>query len=233
MPEKTPVQTEHGLYIPLSQRLPEFLETYPPSQGYGIEIEVVDMLAIKPGLRSLYEAAIKSGISFKSAGLPPLPSPMAIIVRAYLTRNGTRLASAQTYQLIEWLKDLEIAETRARQRLVAALGFNGAVLDNDELSPPSASTPVQHSAPADPGPGVPTPDAVAETPLEHRDPVSPAPPVSAPPSGAPTDLTAALRSQVAMKIQMLRAAGVDVVDPTNKREALELLRQPVPVKEAS
>jgi hypothetical protein len=233
MPEKTPVQTEHGLYIPLSQRLPEFLEAYPPSQGYGIEIEVVDMLAIKPGLRSLYEAAIKAGITFKSAGLPPLPSPMAIIVRAYLTRNGTRLASAQTYQLIEWLKDLEIAETRARQRLVAALGFNGAVLDYDELTPPSSTTPVQHSAPAEPEPGVPTAEAKAETTLEHVDPVSSAPVATSASSVSPTDLTPALRSQVAMKTQMLRAAGVDVVDPANKREALELLRQPVPVKEAS
>jgi len=234
MPDpKTPVMTEHGPYIPLSQRLPDFLEQYPPSQGYGIEIEVVDMLAIKPGLRSLYEAAIKAGISFKSAGLPPLPSPMAIIVRAYLTRNGTRLASAQTYQLIEWLKDLEIAETRARQRLVAALGFNGAVLDSDELSSPSSTTPVQHSAPAELDPSVPTPEAVAEKALEHSDPTSPALPVPVAAAGSATDLTPALRSQVTMKIQMLRQAGVDVVEPTNKREALELLRQPVPVKEPS
>ena len=68
------VYTEYGAYRPLSDRLPEFLEAYPPSQGYGIEIEVSDLLSIKPGLRSLYEAAIKSGVSIKSAGLPPLPS---------------------------------------------------------------------------------------------------------------------------------------------------------------
>ena len=36
-----------------------------------------------------------------------------------------------------------------------------------------------------------------------------------------------------MKLQLLRAAGLDPVEPTNKREALELLRQPVPAREAS
>jgi len=227
------VLTEHGLYRPLSDRLPEFLEAYPPSQGYGIEIEVCDLLSIKPGLRSLYEAAIKAGVSIKAAGLPPLPSPKAIIVRAHLIRNGTRLTTAHTYQLVEYLKDLECAETRARQRLVAALGFHGAVLDRDELVTLPSTTPVQHSAPANPAPSVPSPDALAEVVLEHSDPVSPAPPAPAASSGATTDLTPALRSQVTLKIQMLRAAGLDPVEPTNRREALELLRQEVPVKEAS
>ena len=225
------VLTDYGLYRPLSDRLPEFLEAYPPSQGYGIEIEVCDLLSIKPGLRVLYEAAIKSGVSIKAAGLPPLPSPAAIIVRAFLTRNGTRLTSAQTYQLVEFEKDLECAETRARQRLVAALGFDGAVLDRDEMVTTPPTTLVQHSAPADPDPSVPTPEAQAETSIEHSDPVSPASPVVLP--SGPSDLTPALRSQVAMKIQMLRAAGLDPVEPTNKREALELLRQPLPVKEPS
>jgi hypothetical protein len=227
------VYTEYGAYRPLSDRLPEFLEAYPPSQGYGIEIEVSDLLSIKPGLRSLYEAAIKSGVSIKSAGLPPLPSPSAIIVRAFLTRNGTRLTSAQTYQLVEFEKDLECAETRARQRLVAALGFDGSILDRDELVALPATTPVQHSAPAAADPSVPTADAVAEKSTEHSEPASPALPVPVAVSASATDLTPALRSQVAMKIQMLRAAGIDPVEPTTKREALELLRQPVPVKEPS
>ena len=60
------VFTEYGPYRPLSDRLPAFLETYPPSHGYGIEIEVSDLLAIKPGLRVLYEAAIKAGVSNRS-----------------------------------------------------------------------------------------------------------------------------------------------------------------------
>ena len=63
------VFTEYGPYRPLSDRLPAFLETYPPSQGYGIEIEVSDLLAIKPGLRILYEAAIKADKSFVQAYL--------------------------------------------------------------------------------------------------------------------------------------------------------------------
>lgn len=230
---KRAILTEHGLYRPLSDRLPEFLDAYPPSQGYGIEIEVTDLLGIKPGLLSLYEAAIKSGIPFKTAGLPPLPSTQAIVVRAYLTKNGTRLTSAQTYQFVEFEKDLECAETRARQRLVAALGFNGAVLDYDEMGSPPSDTPVQHSASAEPEPSVPTPETVAEPRVEEPDPVSPSSPEPAAAPGAASDLTPALRSQVALRIQLLRAAGLDPVEPTTKREALDLIRQPVPAKEAS
>lgn len=227
------VFTEYGPYRPLSDRLPAFLETYPPSQGYGIEIEVSDLLAIKPGLRILYEAAIKAGVSPKSAGLPPLPSPSAIIVRAFLTRNGTRLTSAQTYQLVQFEKDLECAETRARQRLLAALGFDGAILDRDEQVTQSPDTPVQHSAPAASNARVSPPEVAAESRTEHSEPASPAPSAAIAASATPTDLTPALRSQVAMKLQLLRAAGLDPVEPTNKREALELLRQPVPAREAS
>jgi len=226
------VFTEYGPYRPLSDRLPAFLETYPPSHGYGIEIEVSDLLAIKPGLRVLYEAAIKAGVSIKSAGLPPLPSPSAIIVRAFLTKDGTRLTSAQTYQLVEFEKDLECAETRARQRLLAALGFDGAILDRDEQVTQSPDTPVQHSAPAESNARVSPPEVAAESRTEHSEPVSPAPSVVAN-SATPTDLTPALRSQVAMKLQLLRAAGLDPVEPTSKREALELLRLPVPAREAS
>jgi hypothetical protein len=165
------VFTEYGPYRPLSDRLPAFLETYPPSQGYGIEIEVSDLLAIKPGLRVLYEAAIKAGVSIKSAGLPPLPSPSAIIVRAFLTKDGTRLTSAQTYQLVEFEKDLECAETRARQRLLAALGFDGAILDRDEQVTQSPDTPVQHSAPAESNARVSPPEVAAESRTEHSEPV--------------------------------------------------------------
>lgn len=226
------VFTEYGPYRPLSDRLPAFLEAYPPSQGYGIEIEVSDLLAIKPGLRALYEAAIEAGVSIKSAGLPPLPSPSAIIVRAFLTKDGTRLTSAQTYQLVEFEKDLECAETRARQRLLAALGFDGAILDRDEQVTQSPDTPVQHSAPAESNARVSPPEVAAESRTEHSEPVSPAPSAVAA-SATPTDLTPALRSQVAMKLQLLRAAGLDPVEPTSKREALELLRLPVPAREAS
>ena len=59
------VYTEYGAYRPLSDRLPEFLEAYPPSQGYGIEIDVSALLSTKPGLRSLYAAAIKSLLPIK------------------------------------------------------------------------------------------------------------------------------------------------------------------------
>ncbi|HRP04890.1 MAG TPA: hypothetical protein PLV87_08265, partial [Opitutaceae bacterium] len=132
MPSKT-VHTEYGAYNPLSERIPTFLEAFSPSEGFGIQVEVKDSLALRPGLHELYRSCITSGRNPREVGLPPFPSVNSVIFVAKLVRDGVVLCTASTHQVIEFEKDYEIAETRARQRLVAALGFNGAMLDDDEV----------------------------------------------------------------------------------------------------
>lgn len=121
-------------YRKLSQRMPAFLAKYGPEQGYGTVTEVVDWLSLKPGLLRLYEIAIQAGHQPEAVGLPSLSAVnRAHVCRATLVDASKRvLGSATAAKHILDYKDLEVLETAARQRLLAALGFGGEVLDGDE-----------------------------------------------------------------------------------------------------
>jgi hypothetical protein len=226
------VHTAYGPYRPLSSRLPEFLAKYPPSEGYGVEISIKDTLSLTPDLRSFYELAIKSGHNIESVGLPSLKVKCrSIIVEACLIRSGARLAVAHSFAQIEFDKDFEMAETRARQRLLAALGFDGKVLDDDEL-PPIASAE---------GSGTPSPaPETSLSPEAEKDAVD----AKAEPLAEPTEhpvvtsiesakLPAHVSAQVRMRIELLAKAGVAVEEPKSLKEARDILRMPIPTATGS
>lgn len=216
------ISTEYGAYRPLSARIPEFLESFPPSEGFGIEIEVQDSLALRPGLQELYRTCIETGRNPREVGLPPFPSPNSIILTAKLVRDGVVLCTASTHQVIEYEKDYEIAETRARQRLVAALGFDGSLLDEDELRStglgrslePSTTHPAEEQSPP-------------EEPSEDRDEEVAQVTVPSKPQST-SELTPQLQAQVEARITQLRASGQDAEQPTTKAEALRFLRETAP-----
>lgn len=145
--------TETGEVVPyrkLSRRLPEFLARYGPAEGYGTVTEIVDWLSLNPGLLRLYEIAIRAGHKPEEVGLPSLSSTSRTrVCRATLVDGAGRvLSSATATKVIVEYKDLEVLETAARQRLLAALGFGGEVLDDDEAQdrrdqslPPITATP--------------------------------------------------------------------------------------------
>ena len=119
-------------YRLLSDRLPNFLNRYGPEQGYAIVIEAQDPLSLRPGLLRLYEAAIAAGHSPEAVGLPP-PKDIAMVFQAkLLDRDGRMVCNASALKPIREYKEWECAETAARQRLLAALGFGGDGLDADE-----------------------------------------------------------------------------------------------------
>ncbi|TVS17386.1 MAG: hypothetical protein EA417_06965 [Gammaproteobacteria bacterium] len=217
------VLTEYGEYRPLSARIPAFLEAFPPGEGYGIELEVKDSLALRPGLLELYRSCIEAGRNPREVGLPPFPSANSIILTAKLIRDGVVLCTASTHQVIEFEKDYEIAETRARQRLVAALGFDGGMLDEDELrstglgrslSPSNSPDDSQDSPPEEP------PEVSDEDVTKVTLP-------SAPPSSA--GLTPQLQAQVEARLAQLRTSGQsEPQSPTTKAEALRFLRETAP-----
>ncbi|MFO1432764.1 MAG: hypothetical protein U1F76_22025 [Candidatus Competibacteraceae bacterium] len=121
-------------YRRLSARLPEFLATYPPAKGFRILIEATDALSLRPGLIRLYEAAIQSGRTLAEAGLPALAEVNVMCFKASLSDvEGHVLATASALKPIQSYKDWEIGETAARQRLLAACGYGGDVLDQDEV----------------------------------------------------------------------------------------------------
>ena len=122
-------------YRPLSARLPTFLAVYGPERGFSVDTEIVDSLSLKPGLLKLYEIVLHAGRKPEEAGLPPLNGTgQTLVGRATLRdREGRVLATATAAKPIQSYKDLEVLETAARQRLLAALGFGGEVLDTDEI----------------------------------------------------------------------------------------------------
>ena len=121
-------------YCPLSARLPAFLERFGPEQGFAVRTEIADTLSLKPGLLRLYAAALRTGRKPEELGLPALAlASQTLVCRATLeNESGRVLATATAAKPIQAYKDLEVLETAARQRLLAALGFGGDMLDADE-----------------------------------------------------------------------------------------------------
>ena len=121
-------------YRPLSVRLPAFLAVYGPERGFSVDTELQDPLSLKPGLLKLYEIALQAGRKPEEVGLPPLNAADQTLVCWATLRDpaGRVLATATAAKVIQSYKDLEVLETAARQRLLAALGFGGEALDADE-----------------------------------------------------------------------------------------------------
>lgn len=118
-------------YELLASRLPKFLEVYGPDKGYRVVIEATDYLESRPGLMRLYEAALAGGMKPVDAGLPSIGR--GIIFKAtLLDKDGNMVLNASALHAINTNKDWECGETAARQRLVAAAGFNGNLIRQDE-----------------------------------------------------------------------------------------------------
>jgi len=95
-------------YAPLAERIHAFYKAYPVDQ-YSVITEYAQDPYKAGSLESVY--------IFKA-------SLVDVSGRVICTAHSRRLAMS--------FKDFESAETSARQRLVAALGFDGGILDSDE-----------------------------------------------------------------------------------------------------
>jgi len=216
------VMTPYGRYLKVSQRLPDFLEKYPPEEGYGIEIEVRDPLSFRPALLELYKECIRNNRTPRSLPDTNDPSWKALIFIAKLTKDGKVLHTASTHQQIEFEKDYEQSETRARQRLLAALGFGGEILDSDEF--PAAEEVGRRISPILDDGDIDTPDwdqsseqdsdSAAPRSLEVPRPVS-----------STSDIPTHLQQQVKTLSATLDANGVEYVEPTTKQDALVFIRE--------
>lgn len=119
-------------YRKLSARLPEFLVAYPPRDGYQIKIDYLDPIEAKPGLSELYKSAVAAGKKPEDLGLPPVAGNTMIFRARLICPEGRELSSGSALILIQAYKDWEKGETAARQRLLAAMGYGGDMLDVDE-----------------------------------------------------------------------------------------------------
>lgn len=121
-------------YKKLSARLPEFLRSFPPSAGYRVVVDYFDPIEVKPGLSKLYQACLTAGNKPSDMGLPALAANTMIFRANLLDDQGRVVGSGSALKHIQGYKDWEKGETAARQRLLAALGFGGDILDADEFA---------------------------------------------------------------------------------------------------
>ncbi|MGH8159372.1 MAG: hypothetical protein ACREPQ_14725 [Rhodanobacter sp.] len=130
-------------YMPVSARLPKFLEMFPNSDGWRIERECKHASEFAPTLVALYTECFKAGINPKAAGLPPLPNGTIFTARLRapsgdVVNSGSALMHVrdpvETFaEGMGLLRDWESGETAALQRLMAAQGLGGDVLNLDEV----------------------------------------------------------------------------------------------------
>ena len=120
-----------NLYETLASRWVRFLEAFPISSGYSVVVKSYEFLGKRPALAALYQEAVKNGLKPDDAGLPKLGS--SFVFEAELLKDGIILAKGSSLKVIATYKDWEIGETAARQRLAAAAGFAGDILDKDEI----------------------------------------------------------------------------------------------------
>ncbi|MEE4378451.1 MAG: hypothetical protein V2J55_13220 [Candidatus Competibacteraceae bacterium] len=221
-------------YRPLSHRLPEFLVQYGPEQGYRIVIDVQDSWLLYAGRRALYEQAIAHGHKPEAVGLPAVASSVELVFHArLLNREDQVVASAAALKPIVQYKDFEAGETAARQRLLAALGFGGEVLDDDEHQDQTAQglttrplveyekTAVLPLAEADVAPSnsAEVKQDLGER-LQHPDMPNPAPQPVASVGGS--DVPAALVQQIA---HLARMKGMEPPAYQTRKEAKAVLKQ--------
>ena len=122
-------QTE---YVPLSERLHLFHKAFPYEDGFRVKVEALNILDTMPGLAKLYERAVENSLSPRNIGLPDINPNEYVFKASLLNKEGEVIESGSSRRTVIMLKDWEKAETSARQRLIAALGFGGDVLDSDE-----------------------------------------------------------------------------------------------------
>lgn len=228
-------------YRPLSARLPAFLAVYGPERGYAVDTAMQDSLSLKPGLMKLYETVLQAGGKPEAVGLPPLSvAGQTLVCRATLRDPAGRvLATATAAKVIQSYKDLEVLETAARQRLLAALGFGGDIFDRDEdqdradqggvcPSPVPSPTvvPVAKTVRAAPGVAPASIPEAADDPTPIQDPVEAAvasPSVAAPPA---SDRDArALTALIRQIEQQARVRGIEPPVVTTRPEAQAALQR--------
>lgn len=133
------------MYETVSERLPAFLETYPPSDGWRIVKDHTFASAEKTEIARLWEKALEAGKNPKELGLPPVAGQVVIFGASLWSPDERLLANATSLKSVVSAKDWEAGETAAFQRLMATLGFGGDTMDEDEAHDRASSASVDMS----------------------------------------------------------------------------------------
>ena len=127
------LNTQDGkkFYKKLSARMEDFYEKYPlgGESGYRIERKVQSLLDTNEGLIDL----IKTGIKPESLGVELIKMVKSYVFTASLYQGDVLINQDSSLKFVADIKDWETGSTAALQRLVAACGFHGELIDDDEL----------------------------------------------------------------------------------------------------
>ncbi len=223
-----PLDADRATDPPRSAPLAAFLEHFGPDRGYAVETEIVDAFSLHPGLLRLYEAALQAGRTPEELGLPaPAPAAGVLVCRATLRDDqGRVVATATAAQPIQVYQDLEVLETAARQRLLAALGFGGEALDADEaLDPHDQGLAVPAVAvPAAPEPAAPKPAPVSAPAVAVPAALQPAPEPPAPVLETPPENDTALTLLRRQLAHLARTRGIEPPAVATRAEAQAALK---------
>jgi hypothetical protein len=195
-------QNRPQYYIPLENRVPEFLEAYPPKEGYRVSTETLDLLSVRKGLLSVFKEAIAAGRKVSDLGLMGLDQTLTTLVctARLFDPEGRELRSASASGCLLEPKDFERLESAAVNRLISALGFDGHISWEEVEAMKQAATATQPNHSVSLARGA-SPEA--ETPGERREriplvalPEEADPGTSAATAAPAAGISKALRSQV-------------------------------------
>jgi len=226
----------------LSARIPAFRKAFPAEQGYRVEIEYLDPIEAKPGLKQLYQTTLEAGKTPQDVGLPDIPQGKMIFRATLVSPDGSVLESGSALCAVIAYKDWEKGESAARNRLLAALGFGGDVFDADEDADIAhqgashqSSTSQQGSAAAatdDPAPDTPSAPDQGTTPDASSEAASAATATAASTeaqpgsAGEPKPVQPALLRQIEHQAKLKGVTvGADTRQPASNEDAKELLKE--------
>lgn len=121
-------------WVPIWIRLPEFLKTYPPAEGWKVEIRQAHLMDASPALLELAKVALGCGKDLQLVGLSNAELASYVFEARLVNPEGLviRNASARVVAPASKVKAWEAGETASLNRLLAMLGFGGGVLSEDE-----------------------------------------------------------------------------------------------------
>lgn len=123
-------------WVPIWVRLPEFLKTFPPAEGWKVEIRQAHLMDASPALLELAKVALNSGKDLQLVGLSHAELASYVFEARLVNPEGQviRNASARVVAPSSKVKAWEAGETASLNRLLAMLGFGGGVLSEDEAN---------------------------------------------------------------------------------------------------
>ena len=168
-------------YKRVSARMPEFLAKYGPDKGYRVLSSVTDYLDVTTGRFKVLLAQAQNG-NLPSDVAKQLWEDRKMVFTAKLANEaGDVVAEASAIKPIFNMKDYEIGETAALQRLMAKVGFGGEIFDTDEdedlasIGQPldeQSATPAVSTATVSPIKAVPKPETETNASEEVQESVS-------------------------------------------------------------